>query len=59
MESRYLNVEEAVEYLKISRAKFFQLLKEKSFPKVRLGKRILIAKDKLDDWMDEQARKSQ
>jgi len=57
MESRYLIVNEAVNYLRISRAKFFQLLKEPGFPQIRLGKRILIPKDKLDEWMDEQAKK--
>lgn len=52
MESRYLTATECQEYLKISRSMLYQLMRDPSFPKARIGKRILIAKDRLDEWMD-------
>ena len=56
MESRYLTAAEGQKYLKISRATFSKLLHDPTFPQTRIGKRILIAKDKLDAWMDARTR---
>ena len=56
MESRYLTATEAQKYLKISRSTFYQLLRDPTFPQTRIGKRILIAKDRIDTWMDARTR---
>ncbi len=53
--NRYLTVKETQNYLKIGANKMNLLLKEEGFPCVRLGKRILVIKEKLDAWMDKQA----
>ena len=51
MDNRYLTVKETREYLKIGSTKLSHLLKEDGFPCVRLGRRVLIIKDALDEWM--------
>lgn len=50
-----LTVPEVGEVLGISRAKAYDLARSEGFPSVRIGTRILVPRDKLIRWIDEQA----
>jgi len=41
----------------VSRSKVDQLIKEPGFPAIKLGKSIVIPRDRLKAWMDGQANK--
>ena len=49
-----LTAPEVGEVLGISRAGAYELVHSASFPKVKIGKRILVPKDKLIEWLDAQ-----
>lgn len=49
-----LSVPEVAAVLGISRAGAYELVHSASFPKVTIGKRILVPKDKLIEWLDAQ-----
>lgn len=49
-----LSVPEVAAVLGISRAGAYELVHSASFPKVKIGKRILAPKDKLIEWLDAQ-----
>ena len=49
-----LSVPEVAAVLGISRAGAYELVNSASFPKVKIGKRILVPKDKLIEWLDAQ-----
>ena len=40
--------------LGISRAMAYELMHSKSFPSIKIGKRLTVPKDKLIEWMDKQ-----
>lgn len=46
-----MTVKEMQAYLRISRAKAYELTKEKGFPTIRIGTTIRIPKDQLTDWV--------
>ena len=46
-----LSVPEVAAVLGISRAGAYELVHSASFPKVKIGKRILVPKDKLIEWL--------
>lgn len=50
--TKYLTVKETQKYLKIGANKMNLLLRENGFPFVRLGKRVLVIREKLDEWMN-------
>ncbi len=50
-----LNAEQLAETLQISRARAYQLLNTQGFPTLQIGKRKLVSKDKLMDWIDQHA----
>jgi len=50
--TKYLTVKETQQYLKIGANKMNLLLREDGFPCVRLGKRVLVIREKLDAWMN-------
>jgi excisionase family DNA binding protein len=52
MEAVYLTVKEVQKHLRIGATKMNQLLKEEGFPIVRLGRKILIPNDKLEQWIN-------
>ena len=67
MKSTYANLEElpltikaheAAAVLRISKSKVYDLARTESFPAVRIGKRIVIPRDKLIEWMNGQAEVS-
>ena len=47
-----LSVPDLVSVLGISRAGAYELVKEKGFPSLTIGSRILIPRDKLVAWID-------
>lgn len=47
-----LNANMLAETLGISRARAYQLLNSEDFPTLRIGKRMLVPKDKLILWID-------
>lgn len=49
-----LSVPEVAAVLGISRAGAYELVHSASFPKVKIGKRIFVPKDKLIEWLDAQ-----
>lgn len=40
--------------LGISRAMAYELMHSRSFPSIKIGKRLTVPKDKLIEWMDKQ-----
>ena len=48
-----LNAQQLAEVLGISRAGAYQILNSKDFPTLRIGKRMLVPKDKLLAWIDD------
>lgn len=49
-----LCAEEVAQVLGISRAGAYTLMRSKGFPTIRIGKRMVVQKDKLLAWMEEQ-----
>ena len=67
MKSTYTNIEdlpltlkahEAATVLRISKSKVYELARTESFPAVRIGKRVVIPRDKLIQWMNDLAEVS-
>lgn len=50
----YLNADQIAQLVGISRAGAYQLMHAKGFPTIRIGKRMVVSKDKLLQWLDEQ-----
>ena len=48
-----LNANQLAAALGISRAGAYQLLNTWTFPTLRIGKRLLVPKDKLIDWIEQ------
>ena len=48
-----LSVPEVADVLGISRAGAYELVKEKGFPSLTIGNRIIVPKDKLIIWIEE------
>ena len=51
-----LNADEMAEVLHISRARAYQLLQRADFPTLKIGRRLLVTKDALRDWMRKNTR---
>ena len=51
-----LSVPEVADVLGISRAGAYELVKEKGFPSLNIGNRIIVPKDKLIAWIEENTR---
>ena len=49
-----LTAPEVGEVLGISRASAYELVRSRGFPSVRIGTRIIVPKDKLIAWINEQ-----
>lgn len=50
---KVLNAEQLASTLGISRAGAYQLLHREDFPTLRIGKRMLVPRDKLMVWIDQ------
>jgi excisionase family DNA binding protein len=53
-QDRILSVSEIAEYLGICRSKAFQLVHSEGFPSWRIGRRILVRENDLNNWIEEQ-----
>ena len=53
-----LSVPEVAKVLGISRAGAYELVRSDSFPKVRIGNRIVVPRDKFIAWIDAQTEVS-
>lgn len=49
-----LNADQLASFLNISRANAYVLLHRYDFPTIRLGKRMMVQKDKMLAWLDKQ-----
>ena len=49
-----LNATQLASVLSISRANAYNLLHREDFPTLQIGKRMLVTRDRLAQWMDEQ-----
>ena len=49
-----LTAPEVSEVLGISRAAAYELVRSKGFPRMRIGTRILVPRDKFFQWIEEQ-----
>jgi len=47
-----LTVNEALEYLKISRGSLYKLMKQRAFPYIKLEKRVLFRKKDIDRFLE-------
>ncbi|WP_218122205.1 AlpA family transcriptional regulator [Thermoactinomyces sp. DSM 45892] len=50
------SAKETAEILGISRSKVYELLRNPSFPVVHIGKRKVVPKHKLEEWLNQQAQ---
>jgi len=53
-----LTVREVAEYLRMSEAKVYRLVKEGCLPAIRIGKTWRFRKDLLDDWLSQRTESS-
>jgi excisionase family DNA binding protein len=53
-----MTVHEVAEYLRMSDAKVYRLVKTKQIPVVRIGKAWRFRKDLLDDWLSQRTEAS-
>ena len=51
-----LSVTDMAKFLGISRTNAYELIHTEGFPKIQLGKRIVIPKDKLLEWLNRQIK---
>ncbi len=51
-----LSVVELSKLLGISRAGAYDLVRQESFPSIKIGTRIIIPKDKLLEWIEEKSK---
>ncbi|MEL7658822.1 MAG: helix-turn-helix domain-containing protein, partial [Bacillota bacterium] len=54
-----LNVADIADILGISRSIAYQLVRQKDFPKIRIGKRIIIPRDNFFSWLNRQAQRGE
>ncbi len=52
-----LNADQIADVLGISRANAYQLMHQYGFPTLQIGKRMVVPKDKLIQWMDKKTKK--
>lgn len=55
MERATLTVAETAEYIGIGLNKVYQLVNDKTIPSIRIGKRFIIPKIALDEWLIKQS----
>jgi excisionase family DNA binding protein len=51
-----LTVPEAARLLRIWRNLTYELIRQKTLPHVRLGRRILVPQQRLESWVEEEAK---
>ena len=53
----FLNAEVGGKVLGVSISSAYELMREKGFPSVRIGNRLIIPKDKFIEWVDKKAER--
>ena len=53
-----LNADQLAQALGISRAGAYQLMHAKDFPTIRIGKRMIVSKERLIKWLDEKQKEN-
>ena len=53
-----LNAEDVADVLGISRAGAYVLLRSEGFPTIRIGKRMIVPKEKFVGWMESQCSRA-
>ena len=53
----FLNAEMVAKVLGVSISSAYELMHEKGFPSVRIGKRFIVPREDLKRWMEEQVAK--
>lgn len=51
----FLNADQVAEVLGISRAKAYQLMHAEAFPKIQIGKRMVVRKEHFIAWIDKES----
>lgn len=51
IDDRYLDVEEAASYLKLSKPSIYRRVSDNTIPHIKLGRRVLFERDTLDEWV--------
>lgn len=54
----FLSAPQIAQILGISRAGAYQLMHAKGFPTIRLGKRMVVSKEQMLNWLDAQTAES-
>ena len=49
-----LNADKIAKYLEISRAGAYELMHSEGFPLIRIGRRMIVPRDKFLEWVDNQ-----
>lgn len=49
-----LNAKDVEGYMRISRAEAYEQMHSEGFPLIRIGKRMIVPKDKFLEWVDNQ-----
>ena len=50
----YMSVEEMADYFGISRSAAYQLIHRADFPALRIGRRVVIPVERLNEWVNSQ-----
>ena len=49
-----LNADDIKRYMRISRAEAYQQMHSEGFPLIRIGKRMIVPRDKFLEWVEDQ-----
>ena len=52
----FLNVNDLSKALGIAPSSCYELMHEKDFPSIRIGKRLVVQREKFIEWVDEQSK---
>ena len=52
----FLNVNDLPKALGIAPSSCYELMHEKDFPSIRIGKRLVVQREKFIEWVDEQSK---
>lgn len=53
-----LNAEDLSRFLGVSKGTCYSMLKRNDFPTIRIGKRLLVSKDKFLEWLDKNSQEA-
>ncbi len=57
-DSGFMTVKEVSEYLRVSRASIYRLIKERKIPVSRIGKHFRFRKRTIDEWLTHMEKKN-